>query len=94
MIGWPTVRHHLTISNLILRWIFRHLNATNIDITTEKRELCAICCGQTENIQHQRQIMCELTVFFPLFATSLIVFYRRELSPHILFELVFVFGTI
>lgn len=32
--------------------------------------------------------------FFPLFATSLIVFYRRELSPHILFELVFVFGTI
>lgn len=94
MIGWPTVRHHWTISNLILRWIFRHLNATNIDITTEKRELCAICCGQTENIQHQRQIMCELTVFFPLFATSLIVFYRRELSPHILFELVFVFGTI
>lgn len=33
-----------------------------IDITMEKREQSAICCGQTENIPHQRPIMCKFSL--------------------------------
>lgn len=42
------------------------LFAIHIDITMVKREPYAICSGQTENIQHQRQIMCKFD-FCPLF---------------------------
>lgn len=32
---------------------------SHIDITMEKQELYAICCGQMENIRQVQQIMCK-----------------------------------
>lgn len=64
---------HSTKSNLICGRFVRH--ASYIDITMEKQERSAICCGQTENIPHQRPIMCKFTLYVVLVALFVIGFF-------------------
>lgn len=54
-----------------------------IDITMEKREQSAICCGQTENIPHQRPIMCKFSLSVDVFFCFIVhIFFWRVQSSN------------